>query len=214
MNYLEKQLVVYSNYKLAMSHSTTTCTSSKELTAHTAQHVDILKKQWNTFCCNAQSMHMSTGWSITSGGATYWNSENFSLTQGYWYHLQILLKQREDSSKITIHLGEWYALAIKTIYASFYYTGVTKVRNLNFYLSCVLLLVGHMTDELSLSHMTPLIRVMTPFVLTWLVLFLIWLTRNCFIGSHPDSLYYQWLVTIISESLWLNTHTVRWLILV
>ena len=43
---------------------------------------------------------------------------------------------------------------------------VTKCTILKFYLSRVLLLVGHMTDKLSLSHMTPLIQVMTPFVLT------------------------------------------------
>jgi len=34
---------------------------------------------------------------------------------------------------------------------------------LTLYLSRVLLLVGHMTDELSLSRMTLLIQVMTPF---------------------------------------------------
>ena len=38
-----------------------------------------------------------------------------------------------------------------------------KTYDFKFYLSRVLLLVGHETDELSLSHMTPLIRVMTPF---------------------------------------------------
>ena len=42
-------------------------------------------------------------------------------------------------------------------------TNVTKVRILNLYLSRVLLLVGHMTDDISLSHMTLLIQVMTPF---------------------------------------------------
>ena len=36
-------------------------------------------------------------------------------------------------------------------------------QNIQFYLSRVLLLVGHETDELSLSHMTLLIQVMTPF---------------------------------------------------
>ena len=53
------------------------------------------------------------------------------------------------------------------------------------------------------SHMTLFIQVMTPFVLTWLT----------HIRSHPDSFYYTWLWLTISESLWLDTHTVRWLIL-